>query len=374
MGLVDECPVRHQFQGAVWRLVHDVRIQRVPVGIEVVFQDPLRGRNRKNSIFDHRVRFVLADGRIIACYWEVDTGVDFVAGGQTIFSVAPTSLNSTGALPAAQFSNTDGDGDVNNTLSGFLYRDFSGTITSAEFSFGGSVLDLQAAGINFGTTDASQELARDLFRVDSVQPVLGGFVGDAFVFAQGSPLETESFGRSSISSMLLLAADPSVEFDAEYSGDVMGATDNPFADPSKLSGPFKVLAQDYRALFFREERGRLVDMKPQMTASLISAYTSYLQQSESYVFDADEFKAYVAGNKLEAESLYYFQELGKLLDQIESLPVGPREKEAGKAQLLEEITPKGLTTKQFESAIRSQGISLGAEMSEEDPEDSEDSE
>jgi filamentous hemagglutinin family protein len=96
---------------------------------------------------------VLTSGLVL----EDDQGLDFVAGGLFFFSVVPTIIGD----GIVQFSNPNGDGDQNGTLSTFLMRAFGEPIT-ADMILGadGTYFDLRAQGP--ATTDLSRGLAAAL--------------------------------------------------------------------------------------------------------------------------------------------------------------------------------------------------------------------
>lgn len=291
-----------------------------------------------------------------------DLGVDFVTGGRHIFSKAPITEGDPFALPQPTFANPAADGDLNNTLSGYSYRQFGMLNVNMFVAAGdaspqsvGNILDLRSSGPS--NTDVSEALAaviptphqsgnviRDTLVGQSQSQVLGQMgltvrgmpILDFIVGSAGIRTYNDIPGNATLSSRDVLITDGRLDYN-----------------------PVAVAIDNYRQLFFKEvtdpKTGKttLVANQERIKLVLQQAFDAYKTKAGDKI-DPAAFAAFVQGDPKQTEALSYLEGLGRLFESIRILGVTPHELASAKAEIFNKgIVPTGMTAQQLDQAVGS---------------------
>ncbi|MBT8486593.1 MAG: filamentous hemagglutinin N-terminal domain-containing protein [Phycisphaerae bacterium] len=270
-----------------------------------------------------------ANGALLA-----DLGADFVAGGSIAFSVAPTLIGSGRAPFFASF------GQLNANLQSFT--NFAGiTLSSADFFFGSTILDLSAS--------LSSDALATTF--DEVLPVVRDVDLDPFAVRA---MEQLSIYVRDLNQAELVAALEGCHLyldcpqgGLERSGPITTAS-------TRLRRPSVLRALEQYANLFagagtsETYEGGLVaaDQSQHIRATLNQAWAAYGQAATD-----EDFRSFVMASPELTEARVYLEQLEALFGEVRTMGVTPRELRASVDTVLAPITPAAMDQNDLEAAI-----------------------
>lgn len=293
-----------------------------------------------------------------------DQGVDFVSGGEIAFSVVPTAMG-TGPIPS--FATESGAGDVNSTLSTFLFRAF-GEIDFTQFNNGTSniiTLDLKSSGptnTNFADAiagaipretrlnDVGQQVAigsaqmEDLKNIGIVprgptpQELIDFLVGQAIYNDVPSRITPRPDDYTTVVNRLPSERVQALldEYDRVFNTDLLDDAGNPVTNE-------------------RTGKTQRVSRTDDIRSALLGSVRRYRAENAEAIGELDPyaFRAFVDSTPEEAKSEAYLDQLNEFLDVLETIGLTPRELVTSKNILLKDVRPAGVgSVANFETIIR----------------------
>lgn len=316
-------------------------------------------------------------GQILGTMNELanDMGVDYVSGGNIAFSVIPVAA---GPGPEPTFATQTGSGDVNSTLSGFIFRAF-GEILPTDINLGTTsirTLDLKSDGpTNTNFADAiAGAIPRETRQND---------VGQETAIGQAQMEDLKNLGivpRNPTTEELLDFLIGRTVYNDMPRKNVPGADDYTTV-VNRLPGErVTALLRSYDKVFntdLTDDAGTVVvdpaTGKPKrvskaddIKATLLASVRRYRAENPGVNGEVDplQFRAFVDNSPEDAQSSQYLDQLGEFLDQLESLGLTPRELQTSKNIMLKDVRPAGIgRVSTFEDVIRNRPRSSGEALS-----------
>ncbi|MBX3387372.1 MAG: filamentous hemagglutinin N-terminal domain-containing protein [Phycisphaeraceae bacterium] len=293
-----------------------------------------------------------------------DQGLDLVSGGNIAFSVVPTVI---GSGPLVSFATQSGSGDVNSTLSTFLFRAF-GTIDVAQFNNGTTnivTLDLRSSGptnTNFSDAiagaipretrlnDVGQQVAigsaqmEDLKNLGIVprgptpQELLDFLIGQTIYNDVPSRMSPRPDDYTTVVNRLPSERVQALldDYDRVFNIDLLDDAGNPVINP-------------------RTGRAQRVSRTDEIRSTLLGSVRRYRAENPDATGELHpfQFRAFIDASPEEARSAGYLNELAEFLDVLETIGLTPRELVTSKNILLKDVRPAGVgSVANFETVIR----------------------